>query len=136
MFGTTFEGAEIVQSPAGENAKRHMMWSSAALAVVTPIVGIACFLSDVLPIYSVALAVIAGYCVWASYWGAVAVSRVLTADHRGTKVGLHAMAHHLNIYGLIGLPLTVGILYGTLGGGVYEFLKQRQLIRNPGGPAR
>ncbi len=137
MFGTTFQGSRVVQSPLSDNAKRHIFRSSILLGI-TPLIVLPVFLWNKLAaLDSLALSVLAAYVAWASYWGGVGIADLL-ADHgerRAARAALHVAVHHLGIYGLVGLPLTLGIVYGTLGGGAYEFVKSRRIVRNLGLPS-
>jgi len=134
MFGTTFEGARIVQSPAAENARQHVT-RSWLLACAAPLIALAPLLwNRVSVLDSLALMCLSAYVAWATYWGTVGVSNFLMgqANRRGAEAAMHFAAHRLGTYALVVVPLTLGILYGTLGGGMREFLKHRRVVRNPG----
>jgi hypothetical protein len=44
---------------------------------------------------------------------------------------IHPIVEKSNLYGIILIPVALGMVYGTLGGGVYEFLKCRRIARHP-----
>jgi hypothetical protein len=74
------------------------------------------------------------YGAWASYWGIVGLSGGLMdrGHSRGVRTSLRFLSHHYGLLGVVGLPLILGILYGVCGGGAYQFLQNRRLMKNPG----
>lgn len=139
MFGTTFEESRIVKSPASEDAKEHLTRSIviASIACGVLFVGMAVFSRK--PAVAVEAAAGSFYLAWASYWGILAVANGLAEitirDLPNLKALSEAIADKLFAKGggclLILLPIAVGIVFGTLGGGIYIFLKYREIARNP-----
>jgi hypothetical protein len=131
IFGATFHGAEIVETPDSANAKLHMSRSLAVAAGAPPLVLLFAHLSGVSWTVSSVAAAIAIYVAWASYWGVLGVLELLAHEASGAAdVAIHFLFHHLHIHGFV-LPVLIGVVYGTLGGGVWEFSKHRRTMRNP-----
>jgi hypothetical protein len=133
IFGVTFRGAQIVQSPAADNAKRHVIRSSALGGIVSVLLLAALLWSGVSVSTSLLLAAISAYVAWASYWGTVGIARMLGNDgsRPGQEMAEILMRLCLPLVGPLAL-IAIGALYGTLGGGASEFLKCREIIGNPG----
>ena len=136
IFGTTFQGAEIIQSPGSEAAKRHI-FRSLATAGATPL--LLCFplvWTGLATQYLVLLLGLSAYVGWASYWGVVGIaSYVADLDagevERTSVFSIYLLASWLGPI-VLAAPVVIGILYGALGGGVYEFMKRRKLAKAPG----
>src|SRR5580698_4342529 len=119
MFGTTFRGAKIVRSPASDNAKRHMTRSWTFTGAAT-LVALALVFWHRIALPGVALALgMSAYGAWASYWGVVGVSGAMLDPNRkrGNGIAFRFLSHQFGLLGVVGFPLLLGILYGTLGGG-------------------
>ncbi len=134
MFGVTFKGEQIIRSPAADDARRHVI-RSWALACVVPL-PLLIILSwyGVGLLNTVALAIATAYIMWGSYWGIVGIARILVdaAGQSSTETGVFAAFCACDCRILV-VPIALGILYGILGGGVNEFLKCREIIKDPGG---
>jgi hypothetical protein len=141
MFGTTFRGSHVVRSPAGDDAERHIWQSLLTAAVVPLLVLILLIMSHVTMLWTVMGTAISAYVAWTSYWGIVGVSDILTDITAGRseeelpwylkfvkeliEEGFHTeWAVPLVAFGM-------GVLYGVLGGGLYQFLKHRKIASNP-----
>jgi len=134
MFGVAFQGSQLIQSPAGDNAKVHLRrsWIAAGAVALLALIGIWCW-----PLPAAAAVLLPGfafYVGWACYWGFVGVADFLTDlaardANRGFAwhAGIHLLVERMSVYGPPLAFATVGIAYGILGGGIREFLKYRRL---------
>ena len=132
LFGTTFQGSRIVESPASQEAKRQFR-RSMVLAAAAPLVLLAVLLLNgfALAHWILPLA-LSSYLAWGSYWGTVGVIRMFS-ERKVSRWAIELAARHASLYGLL-LPVLIGVLYGVLGGGVYEFQRARRIVKNPGLP--
>lgn len=138
MFGTTFLGEKITESPASEDAKSHLIRSVTIAGIVAVLFLVLLTLAHVRVFVSMLLAGLLAYLAWASYWGIVAATNAV-ADLGEQKAPegflgefmMHVAVEALALGGMVLLPIVLGILYGILGGGVYEFLKYRKIANNP-----
>jgi hypothetical protein len=138
MFGTTFRGATVIQSPAADDARRQITLSL-RIAVVVPLLFLSLLVLAGFEVFALlVLAGISAYVVWASYWGVVAAMRAVTnlGEREAPEgfLGKFIMKFILEALGLLGMvvvPIMLGILYGTLGGGIREFLNYRRTANNP-----
>jgi len=107
MFGTTFEGSRVVQSPLSDNARFHMVRSSILLGVAPVIVLPLLLWKKWAVLGSLTLSVLSAYLGWASYWGVVGVANFLVdhGERRAAKTARHVVVHHFGIYGAVGVPL-------------------------------
>jgi hypothetical protein len=86
--------------------------------------------------YLVVILGLSAYVAWASYWG---ISGILSyvADLQARDVPVARTAIGIDLAALwigpivLAAPVVIGILYGALGGGVYEFMKRRKLAKAP-----
>jgi hypothetical protein len=80
---------------------------------------------------------LSAYVAWASYWGIVGVASYV-ADLGAREVPDECNAAS-SIYLLalwagpivLAAPVVIGVLYGALGGGAYEFTKYRKFAKGP-----
>ena len=146
LFGTTFSGAQIIQSPASDNAKQLITRSFIIAMSVPSIVLVLLFLIGADVIGSLILISVSAYIAWASYWGIVGVFKFIEGRRTAVKIGhffdhsfLEEMAKSfltdpatgLGLVGMIVLPVVIGMVYGVLGGCVYEFMRCRRIAQNP-----
>ncbi len=133
MFGVTFRGAQIIRAPAADDARRRVI-RSWVLACVVPLPLLALLSwAGVGLLTSVALATASAYITWASYWGIMGIARILVdaGDQPAMETAVLAAILRLEPLILVAPIAAVGILYGMLGGGVYEFLRCREIIKHP-----
>jgi hypothetical protein len=136
MFGTTFRGAKIIQSPGSEDAKRHIIRSLAAAGATPLLLFFPLFWTGLATQYLVLLLGLSAYVAWASYWGAVGILSYVTdlqardIPAARTAVGIDLAALWIGPI-VLAAPVAIGILYGALGGGVHEFMKRRKLAKTP-----
>jgi hypothetical protein len=148
MFGTTFAGTQIIESPASDNAKQVIARSfKVTLALSLAVLGL--LFADGANIAGLlVLTALSAYIAWASYWGIAGVFKLIEGRPIAVKIGEYFEAHptlkektaeqladKLGIVGIIAFPICIGIVYGVLGGCVYEFLRCRRIARNPELPA-
>jgi hypothetical protein len=144
MFGTTFQGAQIIESPASDNAKQHIARSFRAALAVPLIVLVLLFISEADIAGSLILMAVSAYIGWASYWGIVGVFKFIEGRRTAVKIGYFFEAHSfvreiaerlltekVGLGGMIAIPIGMGIVYGVLGGCVYEFMRCRRIAQNP-----
>jgi hypothetical protein len=147
MFGTTFKGAQIIQSPASDNADQ-LITRSFELAVAVPLVVLILLLvSEADIVGSVILVAVSAYIAWACYWGIVGVFKFIGGRRTAAKIGhfferhsflermarsfLTDPANGLGPGGTVALTVVIGMAYGILGGCVYEFMRCRGVAQNP-----
>ena len=136
IFGTTFQGAQIIQSPGSEDAKRHIFRSMATAGATPLLLFFPLFWTGLATQYLVVILGLSAYVAWASYWG---ISGILSyvADLQARDVPVARTAIGIDLAALwigpivLAAPVVIGILYGALGGGVYEFMKRRKLAKAP-----
>lgn len=94
IFGTTFQGAQIIQFPGSEDVKRHM-FRSVAIAVAAPLLLFSPLAwTGLATQYLTILLALSAYVTWASYWGIVGMASYV-ADFDAREVGRNA---NLGIY--------------------------------------
>jgi hypothetical protein len=144
MFGTTFKGAQIIQSPASDNAKQ-LITRSFIVALAVPLnVLVLLFMSDADAVGSLILMAVSAYIAWASYWGIVGVFKFIEGRRTAVRIGhfferhsfLKEMAERfltekVGLGGMIVFPVVIGMVYGVLGGCVYEFMRCLRIAQNP-----
>jgi hypothetical protein len=137
IFGTTFQGAQIIQSPGSEDAKRHVFRSLAAAGAAPLLLLFPLVWTGLATQYLVLLLGLSAYVAWASYWGIVGIANYVAdlgtrevPDDRSTAFSIELFALWIGPI-LIAAPVVIGILYGALGGGVFEFMKRRKVARAP-----
>ena len=137
IFGTTFQGAQIIRSPKSEDDKRHMFRSLETAGATPLLLFFPLFWTGLATQYLVLLLGLSAYVAWASYWGIVGIASYV-ADLEARDVpaagiavlGIDLAALWIGPMVLAAL-VAIGILYGALGGGVYEFMKRRKLAKTP-----
>jgi hypothetical protein len=93
---------------------------------------------------SLILIAVSAYIAWASYWGIVGVFKFIEGRRTSLKIGhffeanpfLSEMAERLltegaGLVGMIAIPVGTGMVYGVLGGCIYEFRRCRRIAQNP-----
>jgi hypothetical protein len=137
IFGTTFQGAQIIQSPGSEDDKRHIFRSLVTAGATPLLLFFPLFWTGLATHRLLLLLGLSAYVAWASYWGAVGIARYV-ADLEARDVpaasraalGIDLVAFWIGPI-VLAAPVAIGILYGALGGGVYEFMKRRKLVQRP-----
>ncbi len=138
IFGTTLRGSQVIRSPEGDNAKRHIRRSLTAAGLIPAFVLILMLWSHVTRLGALILLSLSPYAGWAGYWGIVSVGNNLVSledsdSSLRLKEGmLHFLIAHLGPLGFLIVFGTTGALYGILGGGIHEFLKYRRVVLNLG----
>ncbi|HEV2199542.1 MAG TPA: hypothetical protein VGR73_06960 [Bryobacteraceae bacterium] len=107
---------------------------------VSFIVLVLLFISEADIVGSLILMAVSVYIAWASYWGIVGVFKFIQGRRTAVKIG-HFFERHSFLKGLAERFLTEGVglggmivlpvVYGVLGGGVYEFIRCRRIAQNP-----
>jgi len=129
MFGTTFQGAQVIRTPAAEDAKPHFKRSLIAAALAPPLVLLP-LLPDNLTVHAAFLLVIPStYAGWSIYWGFVGIGNLLLKDRSTVaESAIHGLAESLGEH-----PYVLAVilaLYSLCGGGIYEFRKYRRIAAN------
>jgi len=136
IFGTTFQGAQIIQSPGSEDDKRHIFRSLVTAGATPLLLSFPLFWTGLATHRLLLLLGLSAYVAWASYWGTVGIaSYVADLEARDVPVaravlGIDLAAHWIGPI-VLAAPVAIGILYGALGGGVYEFMKRGKLAKAP-----
>ena len=127
IFGTTFQGAQIIQSPGSEDAKRHIFRSLATAGATPLLLFFPLAWTGLATQYLVLLLGLSAYVAWASYWGIVGiVSYVADLDAREVQCSASFSFNCLALWigPIVLAPVVIGILYGALGGRVYAWLSE------------
>jgi len=128
LFGATFRGTELMDSPAMANAREHMR-RSIVVSAVAPVFAVAVLL---LAGVSVRTALVCGavaiYLAWSCYWGVVGLSDKAADDRwrNGMKEAWVDGGYVSTIFTVL-FPWAVALVFGPFGGGIYFFLRYRKL---------
>ncbi len=145
IFGVALRGAEIVESPASEDAKRRLRTSWIFTAAGPLAILMLLVTNGVGWTFSLKFAGMSVYVVWAWYWGFIALMNFLTGSDKrveaatdlttafsGPAAVIFGIDSGIAFIAVVALGILLGVVYGTLGGGIREFLKYRSMARNPG----
>ncbi len=132
------EKAQVEIHRAKGRIRRNWIITAVASIVVCPALALT-FSED--PSVPAALKLLAGalgailgpYLVWTTLWGVPAVWRWW----RGlfSRIGCFLIANPFTLMIIICatfmIPISVGYMYGALGGGIYQYLKARKIAKSP-----
>jgi succinate dehydrogenase hydrophobic anchor subunit len=129
-----------LEQPEIEAAKVRIRWSWIVTAIFTIIIfpvylGMMITAPDLnVPVVvkllrSTLASLLFGYIVWSAYWGIPTIWKWLLEVAKGIRG--QVSIDHLTMFALyiffFWFPIIIGIPYGILGGGAYQYLKQRKL---------
>lgn len=130
----------MLEQPEIEAAKVRIRWSWIVTAIFTIIIfpvylGMMITAPDLnVPVVvkllrSTLASLLFGYIVWSAYWGIPTIWKWLLEVAKGIRG--QVSIDHFTMFALyiffFWFPIIIGIPYGILGGGVYQYLKQRKL---------
>jgi hypothetical protein len=114
---------------ASEKAKRNIMWSWVVTVAVGSFAVLIIFQTEIPAIGKIGCSLLAIYATWSTYWGWKAVWPWWRELLSG--IGCFLIADLVTWIYVIALffeiPLIGALIYGCLGGGIYQYLKYRRI---------